>query len=60
MWQFEYGYDPVRVCFRVCINGDGLITTDYQIENPPKEFVLECGVAYILNDTVDCLTWEAE
>ena len=60
MWQFEYGYDPIRVHFSVRINGDGLITTTYRIENPPKEYILECGVSYILSDSVDTLTWEKE
>lgn len=60
MWQFNYGYDPIHVDFKVRINGDGLITTSYRIANPPKEYVLECGISYILNDGIDRLTWEKE
>lgn len=60
MWQFEYGYDPVRVAFEIRINGDGLITTSYKIENPPKECILESGVSYILSDRIDRLSWKRE
>lgn len=60
MWQFDYGYEPVHVNFKVRINGDGLITTTCQMENPPKEYILECGVSYILSDDIDRLTWEKE
>lgn len=60
LWQFEYGYDPISVRFRICINGEGLITTAYTIENPPEEYILETGVSYILNDAVDRLTWDKE
>lgn len=60
MWQFEYGYAPITVRFKLCINGDGLVITQYQIDNPPKEYILETGVSYILSDSIDRLTWEKE
>lgn len=59
-WQFEYGYDPVHVLFRIAINGDGILTTTYTIHNPPSEYILEAGVSYILSDDIDRLTWDRE
>lgn len=60
MWQFEYGYDPISVRFKIRINGSGLITTTYTIENPPKEYIYETGVSYILSNQIDRLTWDRE
>lgn len=60
LWQFSYGYEPIAVRFTIRINGEGLITTAYEIENPPKEYILEIGIAYILSDKIDRLTWDKE
>lgn len=60
MWQFEYGYEPIRIKYEISIDGSGRLQTDYEIENPPKEFIFEVGVSYILSDDVDRLVWDKE
>lgn len=46
--------------FKISISGNGMIHTTYIIENPPHEYILECGVSYILNNAIDRLTWDKE
>lgn len=60
MWQFNYAYDPVQAEFEIKISGEGLILTTCQVINPPKEFVFECGISYILSNEVATLNWERE
>ncbi len=60
MWGFERGYEQIGVQFSVRVDGSGLITTDYTIENPPAHPLNEVGVFYVLTDDIDRLTWERE
>lgn len=60
MWQFEYGYDEIRVHFEIGITVDGEINTTWSIQNPPREVLFECGVSYILNDQIDKIRWKKE
>lgn len=45
--------------FEVRIDGQGLITTEYNLHDQPKGFS-EVGVAYVLSSAIDRLTWERE
>ena len=65
-------YGPVLVCFEVHVDGHGLITTQYTLEDIPyhspraRKFNVgvdvggyrEVGVAYTLSNAVDRLAWE--
>lgn len=59
-WGFEFSYDDIMVDFEVRIDGAGLITTKYTIQNPPVHYLNEVGVAYVLSDEIDRLTWKRE
>mgnify|MGYP000859671939 FL=1 len=59
-WGFEYGFDEMRVDFEVRLDGSGLMTTKYTIHNPPLHYLCEVGIAYVLSDEIDRLTWERE
>lgn len=60
VWGFEFSYDEIKVDFEVRIDGAGLLTTKYTIQNPPVHYLTEVGVAYVLSDEIDRLTWERE
>ncbi len=60
MWRFPYGFDPIRVSFRIRIQGNGRMVTDFTVHNPPREYIFEAGVFYVLSDKMDTLAWERE
>ncbi len=60
IWGFEFGFDPITVDFEVRVDGTGLITTNYIIQNPPKHCLNEVGVFYVLTDNIDRLTWDRD
>jgi len=60
VWGFDFGYDPIAVDFEVKVDGDGLITTTYTVNNPPEHLLCEVGVSYVLSDNIDRFTWDRD
>ena len=53
-------YNKIKVQFEVHISPNGKITTNYEYENLPKEYVRELGLRYSFDPIFDALSWERD